>query len=285
MTVALGVGLRTRFAGADGAALAHVRACAGAADRGRAQVVMVGDKRGDPGQLHGVPLLTWLLPTLAAVPTVAALFLAPTWPAGVLAESAATLALLAGAAGTRFVAVVAAGRGAASTQPARARGGRGEQVVRDADNPHGTRAGGADAAVRRLREVGVETWIAAERGRALERAATASGWVANAVYDQDQLRAQLGAVAHVPTRLVRRDVVCLDDHDAAVGVARDVVTSGYRGMTLDHLVAGDPEHCAARVRELADLGFTGVLIRPVQDSAGAAADTVERFLREVPAWL
>ena len=273
---AVGVALRTRYP--DGVpARDHVLACAEAASDGAA-FFWIGDKRRPPREsgtyLHNVTTLAWLLPRLGGVARVGSLFLTASWPLDLMLEQIDTLRDLAGTDGRGLDVVLALGRPDTATE------GRSRvQALED-----------AIAALSGSSHAGREVWIAAERGRALERAGRTGGaWLANATYSRAELAEQAEiVVAARPAASrdrplgVRRDLMCLPDDEQAREEAASMLAGGYRrGMTDDHLLVGSPATCAQQVRELAAIGFTHVAVRPMPFDPDIAASSLSAFLTEV----
>ena len=274
---AVGVALRTRYP--DGVpARDHVVACAQAAGDGAAFFWM-GDKRRPPREtgtyLHNITTLAWLLPHLGEVPRVGSLFLTASWPLDLMLEEIDALGELAGADGRGVDVVLALGRPDTVTE--------GRSRVHALEDAIAALSSGDSHADREL-------WIAAERGRALERAGrTGGGWLANATYSRAELAEQAEAVVAARPNAsgdrplgVRRDLMCLPDDEQARAAAASMLADGYRrGMTDEHLLVGSPATCAQQVRELAAIGFTHIAVRPMPFDPDIAASSLSAFLTEV----
>lgn len=274
---AVGVALRTRYP--DGVpARDHVLACAEAASGGAAFFWM-GDKRRPPREigtyLHNVTALAWLLPRLHGVARVGSLFLTASWPLDLMLEQIDTLRELAEAEGRGVDVILALGRPDTATE--------GRSRVQALEDAIAALRGGSSHPDQGL-------WIAAERGRALERAGRAGGgWLANATYSRAELAEQAEVVVAARPAVsgdhplgVRRDLMCLPDDEQARAAAASMLASGYRrGMTEDHLLVGSPATCAQQVRELAAVGFTHIAVRPMPFDPDIAAANLSAFLTEV----
>lgn len=266
----LGLALPTRIADAPGPrpTLDLLDACLDAAG-GEAAVVLVACHHGPGAGLQSLPLAMRMLARLDGT-SIAPLFIAPAWPPTLLAEQMGSLAAIAETDGAAAVAVIAAGH---AVTP----------VVASEANPTVDRGRAVDLVFAALIDAGVETWVAGERGRGLERAASSDGWVANAVYDHRELSDQLAVTGSVRVRALRRDVLCREDPTEARAEAHRILENGYRpGMRPEHLVLGDADDCARQLADYADLGFTHVLLRPMEatpDAAGACVDGVFRATR------
>lgn len=119
-------------------------------------------------------------------------------------------------------------------------------------------SGGADVALDRAARIG-DTWYAApsvtagdEARRMLERYRAAGGSRA----------------------AIRKDALVLADGDQARELAAELVASGYRGLTMDTLIVGDPDDAAAHLHTLADIGFDDVVIRCMSVPQDLALETL-----------
>jgi len=115
----------------------------------------------------------------------------------------------------------------------------------------------------------VEWWIGGHADAAIRRAATVgTAWYGGPglmpAESERLLAAYRTACAEAgttPRAIVRRDVLVLADGDRARALATDVVERGYRGLTMDQLVVGDPDDAAAALQTLASLGYDDVIVR------------------------
>lgn len=74
--------------------------------------------------------------------------------------------------------------------------------------------------------------------------------------------------------LVRRDALCLPDGERARDLAAELLADGYRGWGTDApVLAGDAEDVAAELAELADVGASEVIVRPMHGEH--AVETLE----------
>ncbi|HXQ19665.1 MAG TPA: LLM class flavin-dependent oxidoreductase [Acidimicrobiales bacterium] len=132
----------------------------------------------------------------------------------------------------------------------------------------------------------VSVWIGATADVAIERAARmGDGWLCNFDIPLDGAARQLRhyveacrAIGREPgARAIRRDVhVGADDGDAQ-RVAGPILAAGYRGMAADIAIVGGPETTAARIAELAEAGFTDVIVRHLADDQGEVLASYERL--------
>lgn len=123
----------------------------------------------------------------------------------------------------------------------------------------------------------IEWWIAGGVDKAVRRAATmGDAWYASA-------GATVASSAHAMkvyreaggTRpIVRLDALVLDDGDHARQIAQDLVTKGYRGMSLDQLVVGNPDDAARRITEFETAGFTSISFRCMAVEQELALETL-----------
>ncbi len=148
-----------------------------------------------------------------------------------------------------------------------------------------------DATIAPLPPDGVEVWVGALASPAIDRAARiGDGWLASpglvpkdaAAASADYLeRCQIhgrkpSAVA------VRRDIYVGESDEEARETTAAVRARGYRGMDPDAPVVGSPETVAKAFRELAQAGYTDVIVRNMMPSQEHALASIRR-LKEVRA--
>lgn len=213
-----------------------------------------------------------------------ALYLLPLWHPVVVAEQVATLAALARG---RFVLQLALGAGAAQFAGMGAdlaarrtvfetgldvvrRLLAGEEVSVDGPWPI------AGARIAPSPEP-VDIWIAGSAPAAIDRAARlGDGWTAWPGLTLDEATEQLRlyrerCAAHdrpLGVTAVRRDIHVGADTDDAERVVGPVLAAGYRGFPREALVVGDVATVAGRFGELADAGFSDVLVRHLAEDQG-----------------
>jgi alkanesulfonate monooxygenase SsuD/methylene tetrahydromethanopterin reductase-like flavin-dependent oxidoreductase (luciferase family) len=242
---------------------------------------------------QNVPMLGRLLGEWGDAPA-GALFLLPLWHPVLLAEQVGTLAALAGG---RFI--LQCGLGAGEAQFAGMGGtlrGRaaafetnlaivrrllaGEEVT--VDRPAPIRA----ARIGPLPPEPVQVWIAAAAPAAIDRAARlGEGWIAGPALTVAEARAQLDTyrercAAHgrpVGATVIRRDVHVGADQADAHRVADPVLAAGYRGFPPDAAVVGGPEHVGQAFAELAEMGYTEVLVRHLAEDQAEVLASYERL--------
>jgi len=127
----------------------------------------------------------------------------------------------------------------------------------------------------------IEVWIAAQAEPALERAARlGDGWIAapgltpaQAKQSLDRYTAFCRQHQREPgVRAIRRDVYIGENAAEAEATGGKVVAAGYRGFSPEATIVGDVNRVANAFKELAQMGFTDILIRNlVADQAKALA--------------
>jgi alkanesulfonate monooxygenase SsuD/methylene tetrahydromethanopterin reductase-like flavin-dependent oxidoreductase (luciferase family) len=128
----------------------------------------------------------------------------------------------------------------------------------------------------------LEVWIAAQAEPALERAARlGDGWIAapslvpaRAKQDLDRYLGYCTQHGREPgVRAIRRDIYVGENRTEAEATGGKVVAAGYRGFSPEATIVGDVEAVAKAFANLAQLGFSDILIRnlvPDQDKALAS---------------
>lgn len=253
----LGVSI-SPFWGSNGA-VENAFELARAASEARLSSFVVGAKSGsDSGIRSGSAITTRLIPELAGVDRIGCLFLVREYHMDSLVAEMRTVNDLVGQVGS--VAILGLMQGRRPGLPSRAPANIADAV----SLVRGDAAFGSG-----------EVWIAAERGKALTRAARfADVWLANAYYDIDRLREQLTVFTQRDVRrAVRRDFVCEADSGSARHQRSELLDAGYRGerFSQSSMIAGSPDECIESLSRVAALGFDEVLIRPaVGGRAGVA---------------
>ena len=79
------------------------------------------------------------------------------------------------------------------------------------------------------------------------------------------------------TIAIRRDVYVGESSASAHRIAARYVERGYRGFPADALVIGDTAEVAQRFAELAEMGFTDVIVRNISAEQPEALATIERL--------
>ena len=215
-----------------------------------------------------------------------ALFLLPLWSPVLLAEQIGTLASIAGG---RFIMQTAIGGGAdqfaAMGVPLRGRAARFEAGL---DTVRRLLAGEEvdGARIAPVTPEPLEVWIGGTAEPAIDRAARlGDGWLANADGVTEAVRAQAAVylercAAHgrTPTAVaIRRDVYVGASAEDAERVAGPIVAGGYRGFDPDALVYGSVEQVADRLRGLAEMGYTDVIVRQLASEQADAVASIERL--------
>lgn len=134
----------------------------------------------------------------------------------------------------------------------------------------------------------IEVWIAAQAEPALERAARlGDGWVAapsltpaQAKQDLEQYveyRAWHGRKPGITA--IRRDIYVGENRAEAEATGGKVVAAGYRGFSPEATIVGDVEAVAAAFTELAQMGFSDILIRNLVPDQGKALASTARLAK------
>ena len=125
----------------------------------------------------------------------------------------------------------------------------------------------------------IDVWIAAQAEPALERTARlGDGWIAApglvpAQAKQDLARYQGYCATHGRAPgvcAIRRDIYVGENRAEAAATGGKVVAAGYRGFAPEATIVGDVAAVAGAFTELAQAGFTDILVRnlvPDQDKA------------------
>lgn len=251
----------------------------------------LGDRHlaGSAGYLQNVPALGRLLAEWVGRPA-GLLFLLPQWPPVLVAEQVGTLAALHGGP---FV--VQTGLGGARAEfealgaPVQRRVAVFRECVRIVDGllrgevVDSTMYGFAGARIAMVPTRPVDWWVGTGNPDGVRRAAElGAAWYAGPGARVDELRPLDAAYraacdAHGTTArlMVRRDVVVLRDGDRARRLATDAVAAGYRGMSIDRLVVGNPEDAAEQLRPFAELGADEIVVRSMGISPETDIETIE----------
>ncbi len=225
------------------------------------------------------------------------LFLLPLWNPVLVAEHVGTLAAMVDAP---FIVQTGVGGGpdqfAAFGADLRTRGSVTDEAIRvvkgllagDVVESERLGVGAVSIGLRPRQEV--EWWIGGHADAAIRRAAT----LGTAWYGGPGLRAgesealvtryreACSQAGTTPRAIVRRDVLVLTDGGRARAQAAELVDRGYRGMTMDQLVVGDPGDAEAAIQALADVGYDDVIVRCMTGDQADALETI-RCLGEITA--
>jgi alkanesulfonate monooxygenase SsuD/methylene tetrahydromethanopterin reductase-like flavin-dependent oxidoreductase (luciferase family) len=129
----------------------------------------------------------------------------------------------------------------------------------------------------------VEVWVGASARVAIERAARlGDGFLAAPSLRPDQARRQLATYREacervdrpVGTLAVRRDIFIGETSEEATRIAGPIVGRGYRGFPAEAPVYGSPREVADRFGELAEMGYTDVIVRNMADRQEHALSTL-----------
>jgi alkanesulfonate monooxygenase SsuD/methylene tetrahydromethanopterin reductase-like flavin-dependent oxidoreductase (luciferase family) len=242
---------------------------------------------------QNAPMLGRLLAEWGDRP-VGALFLLPLWHPVTLAEQVGTLASLTTG---RFILQCALGGGddqfGGMGVPLRGRVARfestlevlrrllaGEEVTTNEPLPLRSARGGP------LPPEPVDVWIGASAPAAIDRAARlGDGWIAAPGLTPGQAAQQIelyrsSCAAHgrpVGVTAIRRDVhVGVDAADAS-RVADPILALGYRGLPRESLVVGGVAEVSQAFADLADLGYSHLLVRHLADDQREVLASYERL--------
>jgi alkanesulfonate monooxygenase SsuD/methylene tetrahydromethanopterin reductase-like flavin-dependent oxidoreductase (luciferase family) len=242
---------------------------------------------------QNAPMLGRLLAEWGDRP-VGALFLLPLWHPVTLAEQVGTLASLTQG---RFILQCALGGGDAQFGgmgvPLRGRVARfestlavlrrllaGEEVSTDEPLHLRTARSGP------LPPEPVDVWIGASAPEAIDRAARlGDGWIAapgtspvQAAEQIEQYRASCAAHGRpVGVTAIRRDIHVGADRADAWRVAEPILSLGYRGLPAESLVVGGVSQVTQAFADLAELGYSHVLVRHLADDQGEVLASYERL--------
>lgn len=134
----------------------------------------------------------------------------------------------------------------------------------------------------------IEVWIAAQAEPALERAARlGDGWIAapsltpaQAQHDLALYLAYCDQQGRMPgVRAIRRDLYVGESAAEAAATGGRVVAAGYRGFAPEATIVGDALTVAAAFQELAQMGFTHVIVRNLVAAQAQALASIARLAK------
>jgi alkanesulfonate monooxygenase SsuD/methylene tetrahydromethanopterin reductase-like flavin-dependent oxidoreductase (luciferase family) len=132
----------------------------------------------------------------------------------------------------------------------------------------------------------IDVWIGASADVAIDRAARlGDAWLGDPGMDFATARQRIDTYRDACARhgrtprtiAIRRDVYVGETPAASRRVAARYVERGYRGFPADALVIGDTAEVAQRFAELAEMGFTDVIVRNISAEQPEALATIERL--------
>lgn len=213
------------------------------------------------------------------------LFLVPLWNPLLMAEQIGTLAAMHNG---QFIAQAAIGWGAdqfeAFGTSEKARGRTIDEAIpvirrllsgERVDSPAFDMVGGR---VGLRPKNPVEWWFGAGANAGLERAAR----LGDVWYGAPDLRVADARerLAHYRNHggqraVIRKDALVLSDGDRARAVADEVIAAGYRGMSRDVLIVGNPDDAAEQLQPYFDLGYEEIVVRTMTVPQALALETIE----------
>jgi alkanesulfonate monooxygenase SsuD/methylene tetrahydromethanopterin reductase-like flavin-dependent oxidoreductase (luciferase family) len=134
----------------------------------------------------------------------------------------------------------------------------------------------------------IDVWIGASAEVSMDRAARiGEAWLGapaltfeQAKTNIDYYRERSEAHGRDPSVIpIRRDVYIGSSDGEAAETTERVVGGGYRGFDPDALVVGGVETAAQRFGELAEMGYTDVIVRNAMPDQPSALGTIERLGR------
>jgi alkanesulfonate monooxygenase SsuD/methylene tetrahydromethanopterin reductase-like flavin-dependent oxidoreductase (luciferase family) len=251
---------------------------AAAAHRAGLDSLFVGDHHATPTFYYqNVPMMGRLLAEWGDRPA-GCLFLLPMWNPVLVAEQVGTLAAIARG---RFIFQCGLGEGqpqfAAMGAEIKQRPSAFEEafgiiqrLLRGETVSGGRRFAFENATVALRPAEPVEYWIGASARPAIDRAARlADGFLASPSLTLAEAREQIDyyrerCTAHgrPPVAIaIRRDVYVGESAAEARATGEAIAARGYRGFPREALVFGSVDEVAARLRPLAALGYTDVIVR------------------------
>ena len=132
----------------------------------------------------------------------------------------------------------------------------------------------------------IAVWIAAQAEPAIERAARlGDGWLAapglSLTQAKQSLDHYLAACDHHQRqpgiRAIRRDIYVGESRAEAEAAAGQVIAGGYRGFPPEATIIGDVETVAQALTDLAQIGFSEVLVRNLIPDQSKALASIARL--------
>lgn len=252
----------------------------------------VGDHHVTPeNYFQNTPVLGRLLAEWPDRPA-GCLFLVPLWHPVLMAEQIGTLAALAGGP---FIVQTGIGYGDdqfdAFGASQRTRGREIDTRVPLVQSLLAGEPGPTGSGVRPIPPEPVTWWVGGGKA-GLDRAARLGDcWYSGPALTPAQLEPLMDAYQQAcathdrnPRVVARKDVLVLPDAAEAEQITADLLAAGYRGLSREQLVVGDPQQVAAQLSAFADLGVEEVAIRCMAVPQEMALETI-RGMGEVRSML
>ena len=143
-----------------------------------------------------------------------------------------------------------------------------------------------DARILPTPPTGIEVWIAASAKPAIERAARlGDGWLAAPGVTRAEARESLHYYRECCAQqkrqpgvtAIRRDIYVGENAAEAEATGGAIVKAGYRGFDPDATIVGDAEQVAAAFQELAEMGYSDVIIRNLVTAQEKALACIARL--------
>jgi alkanesulfonate monooxygenase SsuD/methylene tetrahydromethanopterin reductase-like flavin-dependent oxidoreductase (luciferase family) len=256
--------------------------------------LFIGDHHVSPTPYYqNTPMLGRLLAEWGAAPA-GCLFLLPLWPPVLVAEQIGTLASIAQGP---FIMQCGLGYGevqfAAMGANIKTRPSAFEEAL---DIVRRLLAGETVSSSRRFRITKasialrpaepVEVWIGASAMPAIDRAARmADGWIASPGLAREEARSQAdfyrercAAYGKRPTAIaLRRDIYVGESSADGQAVLQQALSTGYRGIPAEALIAGSIDEVAAQFHVLGELGYTDIIVRHLTNDQPKVLGSLDRL--------
>ena len=267
---------------------------AAAARRAALDSLFIGDQHASPTPYYqNTPMLGRLLAEWGEAPA-GCLFLLPMWHPVLVAEQIGTLAAIAQGP---FIMQCGLGWGddrfAAMGANIKTRPSAFEEAL---DIVRRLLAGETVSSSRRFRIAEaslalrpaepIEVHIGASAPPAIDRAARlAEGWIASPGLTREEARVQadfyrercVGYGRQPGAIVLRRDIYVGESSSEAQSVLQHALSQGYRGMPAEAPIAGSIDEVAEQFRTFAEIGYTEILVRHLNNDQPKVLGSLERL--------